>query len=52
MSTTAFKPGDLVRIKSEISSREGLVEGDIVEVAKNISSSPQEFTSIIIGYRP
>ena len=48
MSTTAFKPGDLVRIKSEIINQEGLAQGDIVEVAENTSHSPQEFTSIIM----
>ena len=48
MSTTAFKPGDLVQITKRIVNGEGLVKGDIVEVAENISSSPQEFTSIII----
>ena len=48
MSTTKFKPGDLVRITAHIFNGEGLVEGDIVEVAENISSSPQEFTSIIM----
>ena len=48
MSTTAFKPGDLVRIKSEIINQEGLVQGDIVEVAENTSHSPQDYTSIIM----
>ena len=48
MSTTAFKPGDLVRITAHIFNQEGLVEGDIVEVAENISSSPQGYTSIIM----
>ena len=48
MSTTKFKPGDLVQIKSEITNQEGLVKGDIVEVAENISHSPQDFTSIIM----
>ena len=48
MSTTAFKPGDLVQITKRIFNVEGLVKGDIVEVAENISSSPQEFTSIIM----
>ena len=48
MSTTAFKPGDLVRITAHIFNGEGLVEGDIVEVAENTSDSPQEFTSIIM----
>ena len=48
MSTTAFKPGDLVQITANILNWEGLVKGDIVEVAENISSSPQEFTSIIM----
>lgn len=48
MSTTKFKPGDLVRIKSEIMNQEGVVQGDIVEVAENISNSPQDFTSIIM----
>ena len=48
MSTTAFKPGDLVQITAHIFNQEGLVEGDIVEVAESTSSSPQEFTSIIM----
>ena len=48
MSTTAFKPGDLVQIMTNIVNGEGLVKGDIVEVAENISRSPQEFTSIIM----
>ena len=48
MSTTAFKPGDLVQITKRIVNGEGVVKGDIVEVAENISSSPQEFTSIIM----
>ena len=48
MSTTAFKPGDLVQITKRIVNGERLVKGDIVEVAENISSSPQEFTSIIM----
>ena len=48
MSTTAFKPGDLVQITKRIVNGEGLVKGDIVEIAENISSSPQEFTSIIM----
>ena len=48
MSTTKFKPGDLVRITTNTFNGEGLVKGDIVEVAENISSSPQEFTSIIM----
>ena len=52
MSTTNFKPGDLVQITKHIVNGEGLVKGDIVEVAESISSIPQEFTSIIIGYRP
>ena len=47
MSTTAFKPGDLVQITKNIFNREGLVKGDIVEVAENTSDSPQDFTSII-----
>ena len=48
MSTTAFKPGDLVRITAHILNQEGLIEGDIVEVAESTSSSPQDFTSIIM----
>ena len=48
MSTTKFKPGDLVRITAHILNQEGLVEGDIVEVAENTSSSPQGYTSIIM----
>ena len=48
MSTTKFKPGDLVQITAYILNQEGLVEGDIVEVAESTSSSPQEFTSIIM----
>ena len=48
MSTTKFKPGDLVRITTDILNQEGLVEGDIVEVAESTSSSPQDFTSIIM----
>ena len=48
MSTTKFKPGDLVQITAHILNQEGLVEGDIVEVAESTSSSPQEFTSIIM----
>lgn len=48
MSTTAFKPGDLVRITAHIFNQEGLVEGDIVEVAENTSNRPEEFTSIIM----
>ena len=48
MSTTKFKPGDLVQITAYILNQEGLVEGDIVEVAESISSIPQEFTSIIM----
>ena len=48
MSTTKFKPGDLVRIKSEIINQEGLVKGDIVEVAESTSDSPQDYTSIIM----
>ena len=48
MSTTKFKPGDLVRITTKIFNGEGLVKGDIVEVAENTSNSPQEFTSIIM----
>ena len=48
MSTTKFKPGDLVRITAHIVNGEGVVEGDIVEVAENTSSSPQGYTSIIM----
>ena len=48
MSTTNFKPGDLVQITKYIVNGEGLVKGDIVEVAESISSIPQEFTSIIM----
>ena len=48
MSTTKFKPGDLVRIKSEIINQEGLVQGDIVEVAENTSHISQDYTSIIM----
>ena len=48
MSTTKFKPGDLVQITAHILNQEGLVEGDIVEVAESISSIPQEYTSIIM----
>ena len=48
MSTTKFKPGDLVRITMDTFNGEGMVEGDIVEVAEKTSSSPQGYTSIIM----
>lgn len=48
MSTTTFKPGDLVRITMDIFNGEGLVKGDIVEVAESTSDSPQGYTSIIM----